>query len=140
MERLVFYLLEYFHGDINDNFKYGQISIFPSSHSWGKHFKGATDGAPGNVISKMINPEAIVTNPMVVGLVPVDVDFPHEIKRTSKKKSAKKRNQLLQGICTLEKNCILFDLQICFEQMKVTIHPNGLPYFGDSMHTTNSGE
>lgn len=140
MERLVFYLLEYFHGDINDNFEYGQTSIFPSSHSWGEHFKGASDGVPGNVVSKMVHSEAIVTNPMVLGLVPVGMDFPDKIKGTSNKKSARKINQLLQEICTREQNSILYDPKICFEQMKVTISPDGLPYFAENMHTTNMGK
>lgn len=160
---------------------------------------GTTDGGPGNVLSKMIYPDARVTNksmsghtslestrnldyfetdpsivlafdlffwdanreevgkefedntrklfrtfqekkiPMIVGLVPIGVRFPDEIRRAGEKKSAKKINQLLGELCTLEKNCLLYDPRICFDQMKSPLSPEGKPYFGDSMHTTNLG-
>lgn len=160
---------------------------------------GTSDGGPGNVISKMIYQEAIVTNkamsghtslestrnldyfetnpsiilafdlffwdanreevgtsfekntiklfetyqikkvPMIVGRVPVGVNFPEEIRHAGNKKSAQKINSLLEELCTLEKNCLLYDPKICFDKMKGPLSPDGHPYFGDSMHTTNLG-
>jgi hypothetical protein len=160
---------------------------------------GTTDGGPGLVISKMIYPDAQVSNksksghtsvesthdldydathpsivlafdlffwdanreqtgrefekntkklfeayqekgiPMIVGKVPIGVRFPEEIKRAGEKKSAKIVNKLLEKLCTLEKNCLLYDPKICLDQMKGPLSPEGKPYFSDSMHTTNLG-
>jgi hypothetical protein len=160
---------------------------------------GTTDGGPGMVISKMINPQAKVTNnsmsghtslestqnldyfennpsivlafdlffwdanreqtgkefeentrklfktyqekkiPMIVGRVPEGAKFPEEIRKAGEKKSAKKINALLEELCTLDKNCLLYDPMICFNKMKGPLSPEGKPYFGDSMHTTNLG-
>ncbi len=160
---------------------------------------GTTDGGPGLVISKMINPDAVVTNkamsghtsvestrdlryfdtdpsivlafdlffwdanreqtgkafeentkklfrayqerriPMIVGKVPVGVRFPEEIRRAGEKESARKINRFLEEVCTLDKGCLLYDPRACFDLMKGPLSPEGKPYFGDSMHTTNLG-
>lgn len=160
---------------------------------------GTTDGGPGMVISKMINPDAKVTNksmsghtsvestrnldyfetkpsivlafdlffwdanrelvgkefernarkligayhekniPIIVGKIPTGVKFPEEIRKAGEKPSAQKINNLLEEICTLDKNCLLYDPAICFNMMKSPLSPEGKPYFGDSMHTTNLG-
>lgn len=160
---------------------------------------GTTDGGPGNVIAKMINPDARVTNksmsghtsvestrqldllatrpsivlafdlffwdanreevgkefeentrrlfktfqdkkiPMIVGKVPVGVRFPDEVRRAGEKKSTQRVNALLTELCTVEKNCFLYDPKICLDQMKGPLSPDGKPYFSDSMHTTNLG-
>lgn len=160
---------------------------------------GTSDGGPGSVISKMINPKAKVTNkamsghtslestkrldyfetdpsivlaidlffwdanreqtgddfeantrrlfkafqdkkiPMVVGRVPVGAQFPEEIRAAGAKPSAKKINKLLEQLCTLENNCILYDPKICFNLMGGPVGPNGVRYFSDSLHTTNEG-
>ena len=75
MERLLFIFLNIFMVSSMTTLNTDKFPFFPSSHSWGEHFKGATDGEPGNVVSKMIHPEAIVTNPMILSLIPVDADF-----------------------------------------------------------------
>lgn len=77
--------------------------------------------------------------PMIVGKLPIGVEFPEAISRTGKKKSAKKVNELLEEICTEDKNCLLYDPKICFDKMGKPISPSGEPYFSDSMHTTNVG-
>jgi hypothetical protein len=160
---------------------------------------GTTDGGPGMVISKMINPEAKVTNksmsghtsvestkhldyfatnpsivlafdlffwdanreqvgkefeantrklfrayqerkiPMIVGKVPVGVKFPEEIRKAGERPSARKINQLLEELCTLDKHCLLYEPRNCFDRMPGPLSSEGKPYFGDSMHTTNLG-
>lgn len=77
--------------------------------------------------------------PMIVGKVPVGVDFPSGIKEAGKKKSAKHINKLLEEICTEEKNCLLYDPKVCFDEMGGITGPGGVRYFSDSLHTTNEG-
>ncbi len=160
---------------------------------------GTTDGGPGKVISKMINPQAEITNksmsghtslestknlnyfdshpsivlafdlffwdanreqtgpafeantrklfktfqdrriPMIVGRVPVGVNFPEGIRIAGTKKSARVINTLLEELCTMEKNCLLYDPKICFDLMGSPVGPDGVRYFSDSLHTTNAG-
>jgi hypothetical protein len=160
---------------------------------------GTTDGGPANVISRMINPHAEVTNksmsghtsvestknldyfqtnpsvvlafdlffwdanreetgdefiahtrnffkafqakkiPMIVGRVPVGVKFPQGIKEAGDKASARIVNKLLEELCTLEKNCILYDPKICFDLMGAPVSSDGVRYFSDALHTTNEG-
>jgi hypothetical protein len=160
---------------------------------------GTSDGGPGTVVSRMINPKSKVTNramsghtsvestrnldvssfspsvilafdlffwdanrelagrefetqtrkffktiqdakiPMVVGRVPVGVAFPDGIREAGKKPSTARVNSLLEELCTLEKNCILYDPKICFDLMGGPVSPEGVRYFSDSLHTTNEG-
>lgn len=160
---------------------------------------GTTDGGPGTVISRLINPNAVVTNksmsghtslestrnldyfetnptivlafdlffwdanreqtgkefekntrklfktfqdkniPMIVGRVPVGVEFPEGIKNVGPKKSTREINKLLEELCTSDKKCVLYDPKICFDMMGGPVSPKGVRYFSDSLHTTNEG-
>jgi hypothetical protein len=71
--------------------------------------------------------------PLIVGKVPIGVEFPLGIREAGKRKSAKKINDFLERTCTPDKNCILYDLRECFNQM------DSPKYFSDALHTTDEG-
>ncbi len=77
--------------------------------------------------------------PMIVGKVPIGAKFPDSIKEAGQKRSAGKINNLLEELCTLDKNCLLYDPVECFNLMKAPVSPEGISYFSDRLHTTNEG-
>lgn len=70
--------------------------------------------------------------PMIIGKLPI-IDLPFGPQAEIIKESAKKVNSLLEEICTLENNTLLYDPLDCLLNM------NSPDYFSDSLHLTNQG-
>lgn len=69
--------------------------------------------------------------PMIIGKFPV-VNFPFGLKAESFMKNALKVNELLEEVCSLQNNCLLYDPLDIYLQMK-SFH------FSDGLHLTSAG-
>ncbi len=70
--------------------------------------------------------------PMIIGKIPM-VDLPLGNRAESIKKSALKINKLLEELCTLENNCLLYDPLDCLLCMDFASH------FSENLHFTDEG-
>lgn len=70
--------------------------------------------------------------PMIIGKIPV-VDLPFGLKAAGIKKSSEKVNALLEELCTLKKNSLLYD------PLEVFMRMDSDEYFSDNLHLTTKG-
>ncbi len=70
--------------------------------------------------------------PMIIGKLPI-IDLPFGLQAEIIKKSAVKVNTLLEEICTLENNTLLYNPMNCLLSM------NSPEYFSDGLHLTSEG-
>lgn len=72
--------------------------------------------------------------PLIIGKIPVGATFPAGIRQVAAAPCAPIVNALLEKLCTLENNCLLYNPLDCFNEMK-----DPAPYFVDDLHTSHAG-
>ena len=77
--------------------------------------------------------------PMVVGKIPMGVKFPAGLRLAGTRSCSRIINELLEELCTLKKNCLLYDPKDCISEMGSPGSPEGVSYFNDQLHTSKAG-
>ena len=72
--------------------------------------------------------------PLIIGRIPVGVPFPDGIRLAGQRPCAAIVNALIEKLCTLEKNCLVYDAKDCIDEME-----SADGYFSDALHTTVEG-
>lgn len=77
--------------------------------------------------------------PMVVGKIPVGVQFPPGLALAAMRPCTRVINSLLTELCLPENNCLIYDPKDCVSAMKGPASPEGFAYFRDPLHTSTEG-
>ena len=72
--------------------------------------------------------------PMVIGKIPTNAPFPIGVRLAGTRPCTARINRLLDELCKIENNCLLYDPKDCFQAMKTPQN-----YFLDQMHPTTAG-
>jgi hypothetical protein len=72
--------------------------------------------------------------PMVIGKIPIGATFPEGIRQVAAAPCAPTVNALLEELCTINNNCLLYNPLDCFDQMT-----DPSLYFVDDLHTSHEG-
>ncbi len=77
--------------------------------------------------------------PMVIGKIPTNAPFPLGVRIAGSRPCTARINRLLDELCTIENNCLLYDPNDCFQAMRTPVSSGGQSYFLDQMHPTAAG-
>ncbi len=77
--------------------------------------------------------------PMVIGKIPTNAAFPIGVRLAGTRPCTARINRLLEELCTIENNCLLYDPNDCFKAMRAPASSAGVSYFLDQMHPSNAG-
>lgn len=72
--------------------------------------------------------------PLIIGKIPVGTTFPEGFRLAGSRPCTQKVNALLEKLCTIENNCLLYDPKDCLEAMQ-----SDEGYFMDKLHPTDKG-
>lgn len=72
--------------------------------------------------------------PMIIGKIPTTAAFPIGVRLAAGRPCTAKINRLIDELCTIEKNCIIYDPATCLNSMR---SPSG--YFIDQVHPNAEG-
>ena len=72
--------------------------------------------------------------PLIVGKIPVDVSFPDGYRLAGARPCTKVVNALIEKLCKIEANCLIYDPKECLNQMS-----SPEDYFLDKLHPNDKG-